>query len=499
MWRTLALEAALLLSLASHASISLAFFPKLPPCRSRVAYLDEKRLFYSSGLEDFLGSQEFNSTIPGDDAILEAYDSWRREYKKGDYRQDRFENFSINYKTLMAANAASMRRARKGGKGDPSSMMSLNEYGDCSIEEYKNILKTLGQPQYDGMIGVERIPASGSYNDQNAQSAIESADDYRDEMTPMHESKEDIILLAYVDWCKKHGNEFDESRLPIFTEHYLNAENYFKQVGKPVKLNKYADLTADEYNRLLASNGEHESSQETADAKKQSTSPDSPAVSAGSYLENIATGKTTSTYFGEKKELRGEDLSDLYASISNAEREEEAKIHSLRAEIAAIEDEEASRLKREGVKATEEVRQRGQEEARLKAWEEARRKADDEAKQKAAEALKQNKESQRETGRASGTPFRPLSGSYMGAVAKTWESRSEYLAKLQASNEYLNKMDDSTDADLSEMYDQLDSFTGSSPIPLTTDTGPSKDLPTLSSIGDGWEVSAWSNYYVLII
>jgi hypothetical protein len=300
-------------------------------------------------------------------------------------------------------------------------------------------------------------------------------------------SKEDVILRAYVDWCKVQGNEFDESRLPIFTEHYLNAEIYFEQVEKPVQLNKYADLTAEEYNRLLSSEGE----QSTTEATKSTQPPLASSVSAGSYLESIAKGKTTSTYFGEKKELKGQDLSDLYSSISNVEKAEEANIQASRAEMAALEAWEAARLKLEEetrLNAAEEARQRAQEDARLKAWEGARRNADQEAKQKAEEAMKLNQESQ-EQGGASATPFRPLSGSYMGAVAKTWESRSEYLAKLQASNENWNKMNGLPDADLSSVYDELDSITGSPPMPLTDDMGSNPNLPRVDSLGNTWEVS----------
>jgi hypothetical protein len=489
MWEIRAVELALLLSLASLESLSLAFIPKSPTHLTRATYCNDKRLFYSSGLKSFLGSPEFNSTIPSDDAILGAYDNWRREYNKGDYKQDRFENFKVNYKTLMAANAASKRRARQGGKADPASIMSLNEHGDCSIEEYKNILNTLGQSQDDLMIAVEQPVTNGYHNDLNAQNTIDSLEAKQDDFEIFSmESKEDIILRAYVDWCKVRGNEFDESRLPIFTEHYLNAEIYFEQVGKPVQLNKYADLTAEEYNRLLSFEGDLS----TTEGTKSPQPPLDSSVSAGSYLESIAKGKTTSTYFGEKKELKGQDLSDLYSSISNAEKAEEAKIQARRAEIAALEAWEAARLQLEEetrLKAAQEARQRALEEARLKAWEEARRKADEEAKQKAEEAMKLNQES-REQGGASATPFRPLSGSYMGAVAKTWESRSEYLAKLQASNENWNKMSGLPDPDLSSVYDELDSITGSPPMPLTNDMGSNPNLPGVDSLGDAWwEVS----------
>eukprot|EP00980_Cylindrotheca_fusiformis_P000211 scaffold42_cov133-Cylindrotheca_fusiformis.AAC.8 len=460
------LPATLLLALASLASLAQAFIIKSSSSHNKAPTPTDyhsRRLYYSSGLEDFLGSPEFNSTIPGDDAVLEAYDNWRIEYNKGDYRQDRFENFKVNYKTLMAANAASMRRARQKGTADPAPIMSLNEYGDCSIAEYKSILNSLDQSHHDVMINVEDLPLGSS--DEKPTSSNERQ---------IEQSKDETILRAYVDWCKTHGKEFDESRLPVFTEHYLNAEKYFNQVGKPVKLNKYADLTVGEYDQLMRSD-------ETPGTETLTSTPSlvpESSLSAGSYLESIARGKTTSTYFGEKKELNGEALSDLYTSMNGGGLHEEAKAGARVVNVEALEeyDEEEN--------APGGNRQESLEEERLRAWEEARRKAEEEAKQKAAEAMNRNQQSQgqREEGSLS-APFRPLTGSYMGAVAKTWESRSEYLAKLQASNEYLNSMNDKDEADLSTPSDNLDYRTGNFPTTAGSQTGP----PTLNSVGNTWE------------
>ena len=59
----------------------------------------------------------------------------------------------------------------------------------------------------------------------------------------------DRIEAAFEAWCKVYGKN-DRSRYEIFAYHYLLAEQYFKETGAPVKLNEFADLTAEEYRAM---------------------------------------------------------------------------------------------------------------------------------------------------------------------------------------------------------------------------------------------------------
>lgn len=568
-----------------------------------------KKLYYSSGLKDYLGSSEFNSTLPGDDVIMNAYDKWRTQYNKGESSPERFENFKVNYKTLMTANADPEQRSREGGSLDFASYVSLNEYGDCSIEEYKRILESAGQSTRQQ--NVNPTPSSTTYDQQGTKSYGEIGDplewdiesgesaiekEIRDEET-MYE-----IRQLYEAWCKEKGKPFDESRLPIFAEHYANAVQYCAQTNKPLKLNEYADLTTEEYNSLtfntmqrkeestasfkrqkeqkestgsfngqqqqnesrasfngqqqqtqstdsfngqqqesastapfneqrqqkesIASfneqqpqkapttpfNGQHQHQEPTAPFneqkhKKDSTAPfngqqQTPAdsksphqvplntgMSTGSYLDSISKGKVLGTYFGEKPEVTEEDLASLFSVLSKAkEVEEETKIQARRAEVAALEAGEVARIKEEEqarLSAAEEARQQALEESRLAAWNEAKLKAESEAKQRAQEASQGSTETQPSP---SAVAFRPMSGSYLGAVAKTWESRSEYLAQLEASTKYLESLQDLPPSELPEVYDELDALTGSLPK-LPIDTESEKPVPTLNTVEDIWEVS----------
>ncbi|KAL3945138.1 MAG: hypothetical protein SGBAC_000806 [Bacillariaceae sp.] len=552
-----------------------------------------KKLYYSSGLKDYLGSSEFNSTLPGDDVIMNAYEKWRMQYNKGESSPERFENFKVNYKTLMTANADPEQRSFEGESLDFSSYVSLNQYGDCSIEEYKRIMESAGQSTRQQ--NVNPTPFSATYDQQGTKSYgeigdplewdIESGESTIEKEIRDEETKYEIRQL-YEAWCEEKGKPFDESRLSIFAEHYANAVQYCAQTNKPLKLNEYADLTTEEYNSLTFNtkqrkespasfkrqkeqketthsfNGQQEQKESTAsfntqqqqtqstdslsgqqqqsestapfneqlqekeleasfngqqpqqapttqfngqqqqkdstfpydgqqqapaDSKSPYQVPLSTGMSTGSYLDSISKGKVVGTYFGEKPEVTEEDLASLFSVLSKAkEMEEDTKIQARRAEVAALEAEEVARIKEEEqarLSAAEEARQQALEESRLAAWNEAKLKAESEAQQRAQEASQGSTETQPSP---SAVAFRPMSGSYLGAVAKTWESRSEYLAQLEASTKYLESLQGLPPSELPEVYDELDALTGSLPK-LPIDTESEKPVPSLNTVEDMWE------------
>ena len=181
--------------------------------------------------------------------------------------------------------------------------------------------------------------------------------------------------------------------------------------------------------------------------------------------------------------MKGEDLSSLYSSINDAETnkrtsEIDEPTPLERAAEARRKAEEAARFAKEQVNRLMEEKEstlNGSEdvqEERLKAWEESRRKDAEGAKQQAR-------------------TFYPNSGSYMGAVAKTWESRSEYLKSLKNSAEYMNSIKDSPEAANIEW----DPITGNPIIPEDQkDEGTAKIDPLAS-----WEDSATDILNVSII
>ena len=85
-------------------------------------------------------STESDVSIPYDAAARLAYDQWRDEYLKGEFDPVRYEAFKANYEAIAVLNVSSKKKARDEGSDSPS-MLNLNEYADCTAEEYEAIMK----------------------------------------------------------------------------------------------------------------------------------------------------------------------------------------------------------------------------------------------------------------------------------------------------------------------------------------------------------------------
>merc|ERR1712032_408063 len=62
--------------------------------------------------------------------------------------------------------------------------------------------------------------------------------------------REARVRSAYMDWTKEYGKKTDEARFSTFQSNYLAMEEYAKENGKEMVLNKYADCTEEEYRRI---------------------------------------------------------------------------------------------------------------------------------------------------------------------------------------------------------------------------------------------------------
>lgn len=63
------------------------------------------------------------------------------------------------------------------------------------------------------------------------------------------------LRKAYQEWSETYGDSIDESRMEVFSYHFVMAENYFQETGNRINLNEYADLTAVEFQRLKEMGG----------------------------------------------------------------------------------------------------------------------------------------------------------------------------------------------------------------------------------------------------
>lgn len=88
-------------------------------------------------------------SIPYDAAARLAYDEWRTEYKKGDFDAKRYAAFQANYNAITVANVTAKKKARE--TGEEPRLMSMNEYGDCTAEEYQ-AAQAKQQPEGSGVL-----------------------------------------------------------------------------------------------------------------------------------------------------------------------------------------------------------------------------------------------------------------------------------------------------------------------------------------------------------
>lgn len=82
-----------------------------------------------------LSATDDDVSVPYDAAARLAYDDWLQEFSKGDFSEQRYQQFKTNYEALTSANMAAKKVARDEGTGTVD-LLTLNEYGDFSAEEY---------------------------------------------------------------------------------------------------------------------------------------------------------------------------------------------------------------------------------------------------------------------------------------------------------------------------------------------------------------------------
>jgi len=100
-----------------------------------------------------------------DKQVRFAYDEWRLIYGKGDFDSDRFEQFKRNHRTVTVSNLNAREKAAREGRPKPQ-WMSLNEYGDYSMEEYEAMLQG-EQPAVNG----DNSKANSSLSEARDQAA----------------------------------------------------------------------------------------------------------------------------------------------------------------------------------------------------------------------------------------------------------------------------------------------------------------------------------------
>ena len=185
--------------------------------------------------ESFDAASYFNA-----DMLKSAYDGWRAKYSKN-FDPAGFKTFKSNYLTIMNANIAAEQKALEAGK-EPPKWITLNEYGDLSLDEYKAIQGALDEVKGD------TLPASMNQGQEIADKQNDDED--------VSEGRWDPIRRIYSDWCKQYGKEQDESRYPNFSTNFLALAQHCSNSGTEVDLNEYADCTQQEHSKLTGGDPE---------------------------------------------------------------------------------------------------------------------------------------------------------------------------------------------------------------------------------------------------
>ena len=76
-----------------------------------------------------------------------------------------------------------------------------------------------------------------------------------------------------MDWCREYGKVVDESRFPTFSSNFLAMEEYSRENGREMVLNKYADCTEEEYRSLTEAPVAAVQSSTTAPAAAEADGP----------------------------------------------------------------------------------------------------------------------------------------------------------------------------------------------------------------------------------
>lgn len=121
----------------------------------------------SSNAPMVLQSSPFDSAAPNDQVIQEEYSKWRQKYGKGEFDSVRYQNFKANFMAVTVRNNMERTRARQNGEAAPSPI-ALNEYGDCSADEYRMAMGQQQQQQFSGS-GPRRVAPSAKPQNNGLQ------------------------------------------------------------------------------------------------------------------------------------------------------------------------------------------------------------------------------------------------------------------------------------------------------------------------------------------
>ena len=133
---------------------------------------------------------ESDVSVPYDAAAELEYENWCKQYGK-EADPARYETFKSNYEAITIMNVAAKKTARDTGDDNPS-ILALNEYADCTAEEYEAAMngESPAAPTSTGDVLGKAVEAAESQ--MAASSALQEAADALAE-----EEEVGLVLVFY--------------------------------------------------------------------------------------------------------------------------------------------------------------------------------------------------------------------------------------------------------------------------------------------------------------
>lgn len=135
------------------------------------AFMSSERLNRASVMQRSMAvDKEVDLSIPYDAAARLAYDEWREQFNKGEFDAKRYASFKANYEAVTVANVVAKKEARESGSEEPIALMTLNEYGDFTEQEFQQLS---GSNSATGKVLEKALEVAQSQSE--ASSALEEA------------------------------------------------------------------------------------------------------------------------------------------------------------------------------------------------------------------------------------------------------------------------------------------------------------------------------------
>lgn len=133
----------------------------------------------------------------------------------------------------------------------------------------------------------------------------------------------DRLRSAYDEWCHTYNERIDDSRMEVFSYHFMVAENYFRRTGVRVKLNEYAGLTDSELPQTVReSSADNPLGAEFLDLMEEDTSSGSAQAVLDSGDDSMGNHNSFSMpFYGSS----GRGRSDPISNSTNAYLESASK------------------------------------------------------------------------------------------------------------------------------------------------------------------------------